>query len=719
MSLVAKAEERDRYQYTVDRDPLGKPRVLISDTSLGYGYQHRILGSLCEASGMKLERIIIEGFRGYQERREIPIGQLTAFIGQNDVGKSTILEALDAFFNDVVEPDDLNTRPGDQRFCIGCVFSRLPKTINLDAQSTTSLQDEYLLNRDNKLEIYKVWKTTNTKAELEHVFARAQAPAAEAARDLLFKKRDELKAIVEQEGLEADKRRNPDMRHAIYQHLEDSGRLDLQDRDVDLDRPKNKDDQFEDARRIWKKLNDRHLPVYSLFKAEQVQGDKEKAVRSPLDVTLKNAIKELETEFSAIAERVEKEVRETTDRTLERLRQDYPDVARSLIPQYKPPTWSKAFDLDVLRGDDDVPLNKRGAGVRRLVVLAFFQAEAEKKKRDRLEGTTVPPVIYAIEEPETSQHPDFQRNIIQAFEALADAGDQVVVTTHVPGLAELLPTDSIRFIDRPEGSSTPRIRSGEDDKSVIAEAAHSLGVLPSALPAQGARIAVWVEGETDVWVLDALTDKLANAGELPEPLEPGKLYYVIGNSCDKLKAFVNGQYLDDLGLPQFYLRDSDKNEPASEGTPVPSDVNERVRAWDERGEGLPIKVVRTRKREIENYLHLNSIDRVCGTAVDLHHRLGAIDLDFKQISKEKQPLWQALLDAKTELGFRFPEDTRRGTQIDHRKSKHVICGLILPAMTLDEFRERCRTTDPADADHSEVEEWFHSMANLVKEAEAR
>lgn len=668
---------------------------------------------------MKLERIIIEGFRGYQERREISVGQLTALIGQNDVGKSTVLDALDAFFNDVVEVEDVNTRQNGERFCIGCIFSNLPDSINLDTQSVTTLQDEYLLNRDNKLELYKVWKATNTKAETEQIFARAYAPTAPDARDLLFKKRYELKAIVEQQGLDADKRRNPDMRRAIYRHLEAQGRLDLQDRNVDLDRPKNREDQFEDARRIWKKLSDRHLPVYNLFKAEQVQGDKEKTVRSPLDVTLKNAIKELDAELSEIAERVEQEVKATTDRTLERLRRDYPEVARSLTPHYKRPTWSKAFDLDVLRGDDDVPLNKRGAGVRRLVVLAFFQAEAEKKRHERAEGVAVPPVIYAIEEPETSQHPDFQRNIIQAFEALADAGDQVLVTTHVPGLAELLPTDSIRFIDRLEGSSTPRIRSGQNDTTVLAEAARSLGVLPNTLPARGARIAVWVEGETDVWVLDALAEKLADTGELPDPLENGKIYYVIGSSGDKLKAFVNGKYLDDLGLPQFYLRDSDKDGPDSDGTAIPSDVAERVRAWEGRREGLPIKVVRTRKREIENYLHFNAVDRVCETAVCFTARLGNIDLDFAQISKREKPLWQALLEAKTEIGFRFPEETRRGVHVDHRKPKHVICGLFLPAMTLDEFRERCRTTDPGDADRSEVEEWFRAMADLVGAADTR
>lgn len=49
---------------------------------------------------MQIKSVIIENFRGYQTRQTIAFDQLTAFVGKNDVGKSTILEALDIFFND-------------------------------------------------------------------------------------------------------------------------------------------------------------------------------------------------------------------------------------------------------------------------------------------------------------------------------------------------------------------------------------------------------------------------------------------------------------------------------------------------------------------------------------------------------------------------------------------------------------------------------------------
>ena len=47
---------------------------------------------------VKIKTLILENFRAYKDRIEIPLNDLTAFIGRNDVGKSTILEALDIFF---------------------------------------------------------------------------------------------------------------------------------------------------------------------------------------------------------------------------------------------------------------------------------------------------------------------------------------------------------------------------------------------------------------------------------------------------------------------------------------------------------------------------------------------------------------------------------------------------------------------------------------------
>lgn len=49
---------------------------------------------------MKIKKVILTNFRGYKSTTEINFNDLTVFVGRNDVGKSTILEALDLFFNE-------------------------------------------------------------------------------------------------------------------------------------------------------------------------------------------------------------------------------------------------------------------------------------------------------------------------------------------------------------------------------------------------------------------------------------------------------------------------------------------------------------------------------------------------------------------------------------------------------------------------------------------
>src|SRR5690606_32817201 len=101
--------------------------------------------------------------------------------------------------------------------------------------------------------------------------------------------------------------------------------------------------------------------------------------------------------------------------------------------------WSFDFSID---GDDGVPINKRGSGVKRLILLNFFRAEAERK----VASQNAPSVIYAFEEPETSQHPNYQEMLIEAFIRLGQKDNcQVLLTTHVPALGAMLPTEGLRL----------------------------------------------------------------------------------------------------------------------------------------------------------------------------------------------------------------------------------------------------------------------------------
>ena len=47
---------------------------------------------------MKIKQVKISNFRSYKEEVIINFNDLNVFVGKNDIGKYTVLEALDIFF---------------------------------------------------------------------------------------------------------------------------------------------------------------------------------------------------------------------------------------------------------------------------------------------------------------------------------------------------------------------------------------------------------------------------------------------------------------------------------------------------------------------------------------------------------------------------------------------------------------------------------------------
>lgn len=149
---------------------------------------------------MKLREVILKNFRGYYIETRITIDDLTALIGKNDIGKSTILEALDVFFNQVkLGPDDKNIQHTDEETVIGCIFDNVPDEIVLE-NATTSFTGEYLLNADGNLEIWKIYPASGKQT----IFICANHPSNDGFSDLLSKKNTELKAMICASHLEED-----------------------------------------------------------------------------------------------------------------------------------------------------------------------------------------------------------------------------------------------------------------------------------------------------------------------------------------------------------------------------------------------------------------------------------------------------------------------------------------------------------------------------------
>ena len=87
---------------------------------------------------MKLLWVELENFRCYKKATRIIIDDITAFIGRNDSGKSSIFDALNIFFGSTKIDEEDRCKYGDGSPRITCAFSGFPEEIVLDDQAKTS-----------------------------------------------------------------------------------------------------------------------------------------------------------------------------------------------------------------------------------------------------------------------------------------------------------------------------------------------------------------------------------------------------------------------------------------------------------------------------------------------------------------------------------------------------------------------------------------------------
>jgi len=402
---------------------------------------------------MKLKALKIKNFRGYSDEVSVEFGNLTAVVGKNDIGKSTLLEALDIFFNDgkgviKIDKDDVNkneSNNGNNTVRISVIFTELPSEVIIDESNKTTLQKEFLLNENNELEVIKQFENGSTTSKNFKVFIKAIHPANPVCCDLLKKKQKDLQKIVDDLKLECeDKRKNALLRESIWHNYKDE--LNLQEIELDVNSKEG------EINAIWEQLK-KYIPIYSLFQSDRKNSDSDSEIQDPLKESVKQILKdnELQEKLDFVAKKVKEAMEEVSRLTLDEIQRINPDIAKSLhpkIPFSAELKWADVFKSISITGDEDIPINKRGSGIKRLILLSFFRAEAQRRKREENSHG----IIYAIEEPETSQHIEHQRLLIEALKSLSnELNVQVIITTHSSDIVKQLKFEELKIIHDTDG----------------------------------------------------------------------------------------------------------------------------------------------------------------------------------------------------------------------------------------------------------------------------
>lgn len=539
---------------------------------------------------MKLIKLKLKNFRCYQAETAFLIDDLTAIIGKNDIGKSTILEALDGFFNDKVDQSDLSNNADSTSIELTCYFENIPVQIVLDTTVPTSPIEEGILNDENQLEVKKVF--TFAARKTTSIFLVANYPSDERLAKLLSMKNTALKnygeeLVVDLEGI--NKTKNPPIRKRIRDFV--AGERTIKEFKVD-----GNVDTEDNLKAIWSSLK-KILPIFSLFKVDKKLDDKDGDIQDPMKIAISEAL--ALPEIQALLDQVEEKVKAAStlvaDKTIEKLKDFDEAISERLKSEFnKVPTYDKIFDLTLLN-ENNIPLNKRGSGIRRLVLLSFFQAQAEKRKSEE----NAPAIIYAIEEPETSQHPNHQKMLIDSLIRLSQQTNvQVLFSTHSANLVREIPIHSLRYISQADDGINSieygkNIADGSDNEAVIEKIIKTLGILPN--PADRIKVLLYMEGNHDVNALKRYS-QILNASNpaiinLVTSTEVG--YVITGGSA--LKHYIEHKHLEGLGKPEVHIYDNDVPEYRAAVISINSEGNDKKIAFN------------TTKTELENYLQHEAI----------------------------------------------------------------------------------------------------------------
>lgn len=535
---------------------------------------------------MKISRLQLNNFRGYKDLFVEFDDSFNVIIGRNDIGKSTILEALEIFFNNEtvkIDIDDHNVYAIDDPFMsIQVSFKPDDKEYTIDTVPT-NLRNEFLLDSQKNLTIIKRWdcsKDKLTAASLK-TFIVANYPSG-FPEPLITMKITDLKKTLDsyKDSLDVDavkKNKSSSIRKAIY----DVAQLgELKEIEISIDK--------EDGKNIWDSLKF-DLPLFFLFQSDRANKDSDKEVQDPLKAITKSAIGQLEKELEEVKEKIRVKAEQLGSDTLKKLKEMNPDIADVLTPEMTNKPWDSLFSFS-FNCDDGIPINKRGSGVRRLILLNYFRAEAERKNAESRN------VIYAIEEPETSQHPIWQIELLNALLELSEnKNTQVLITTHSPSLVGLVKTDKVLFIDKVDGVTVVKIGS-EDNLSKIVE---TLGILPdisSSANEPSIQVILCLEGPTDV----DFFNNIGNCFDLDLKNDNRILAIPLGGGT--LMHWVNKNYLAKLNKPEVHIYDNDVKKYMQ----AVEQVNQKHGCW----------AALTTKYELENYIHPKHIKNVYGITDD-------------------------------------------------------------------------------------------------------
>ncbi len=520
---------------------------------------------------MKIFDITIRNFRGIAELENLKVGEINSFVGKNDSGKSNILKALNTFFNEKFDANDVfkGIREGEKTEII------LRFTPNEEINALA-------LDSDGKIQLKKTFEFNSSGKVVKSMSYICNDLDSDDYSNCWGIKESEINSYCA--SLELDYSRSG-------RGVTNLSKIELiNDNTTELGRVEKEHDASDFLKNLKKQYSFIELPVYSLFDAEQDLNVSSTSFQSQFKPIASESLKNNSTLTDQIESNVQTDLENEFSAITTLMQKNVPELER--INTSPVCNWGNLvkFDLSLKFSSDnyDIPISNKGTGFKRLLMVAYFEYLAQK--------TTKQHQIFGIEEPETFLHPELQQDLLTSIIELAD-DSQFFLTTHSPVFAGSTRDSNIVVVKKENEVSTYYNYENEDE--ILDVVIQELGIKPNYnLLNDNYRKAIFVEGSGDVKFWKIAFEKIN--GELPDDI----LFVPCGG--DQVDFFVNAHLCRKINRRFIVVLDSDKG--AVDYDSKLANKAQLIAKVEELGG----EVLILRKREIENYYSRDAIQRILG-----------------------------------------------------------------------------------------------------------
>lgn len=502
---------------------------------------------------MKIYKMRVENYRGIKDSGWLEFNQMNAIVGRNDAGKSSVLHAINAFYNEnKLLEEDRYFGAGDAQTVIEIIF---------DGEQLFDIP-VVLLDNDGKLHIKKS-ATQVGEAYKNTIIVRDFESAS--YKNILQLTASKYTSLFRGLGLEAPETIDKDALYVLIDHLL-------------VQETNYVTEEHEIKSAILKGILKDLYPQYSLFSADTNLDTGASTFQNQFKKIITNAIEAHIEEFSNLQEEVSATLNDEVDKIGRFMVNHYPSMSE-LKPNISY-DWSKLVNFEVIMKDNaeyEVDLSHKGTGIQRLFMVSYFQYLAEQSVEDT--GS----YIFALEEPETFLHPGAQRTLLDSLKKIAE-NHQVIITTHSPVFASEISNHNITVAIKTNVESV--YKQGNDvSTEVLVE---ELGIRASD-NILNSRLLVFVEGSNDVKFWKTIYNLIVG-----HDYEDDEVLFVPGGGSE-LHNIAEMNLMSKLNRNFMVIVDKDA------GAVDYADKlakQERLRSIVEEKGG---ELVVLRKREIENY----------------------------------------------------------------------------------------------------------------------